>query len=86
MKTTNWTIVNDETAKQAALKLARGDYQANLISGRENLSGSTLRGKARRYAGRYAASRRNLLDRLRAAGIAVAEQRGPRGARLLALG
>lgn len=86
MKTTNWTITEKPEILRDALSLARGCYQRNLLLGSENLSGSTLQGKARRYGGHYARSRKSLLDRLRAAGIPVSEQRGARGARLLVLG
>ena len=48
---------------------ARGTYQDDLLTGRARWSGSDLRGNARRYASRYAGSRRNLLARLVAAGL-----------------
>lgn len=50
--------------RQAALKLARGDYQRALIYGSETWSGSSLKGKAREYGAHYARSRRNLIERL----------------------
>lgn len=83
---TNWTIVKDVAARDAALDLARGDYQRDFINGYENLSGSTLAGRARGYAARYARSRDALLRRLTAAGIAWTEEKGPHGARLLVIG
>jgi hypothetical protein len=46
---------------------ARGTYQENLLAGIERWSGSTLKGKAREYGGRYFASRCNLLARIRGA-------------------
>lgn len=82
-----WLRVVDRGAQEAALALARGCYQRSLLTGGEALSGSTLRGRAARYAGRYAESRRNLLDRLSAAGVAWSEVRVRRGGRrVLVLG
>lgn len=43
---------------------ARGDYQKELLTGEQSWSGSTLKGKAREYSGRYAESRRALVDRI----------------------
>lgn len=56
-----WTC---EKARQRALKLARGCYQRAIVEGHHNLSGSSLRGTAKHYGGRYARSRANLLKRL----------------------
>lgn len=82
----NFVQILDPNAHAVALSCARGCYQRNLLRGRESLSGSTLRGKARRFGGRYAASRESLLSRVRAAGVAVSETRGQHGARILVLG
>lgn len=62
-----------------ALAQARGEWQRNVILGRETLGGSTLRGRAKSYAGRYQQSGRNLLARLDAAGIPYHIELGPRG-------
>ena len=51
--------------------LARGCYQRDLLTGRARWSGADLKGKARRFAGRYAASRRGLLNRMTDAGYSV---------------
>jgi hypothetical protein len=67
-----WTLVRDLAAHQAALKLARGTYQQNLLLGFEAWSGSTLKGAARGWGARYYASRTALSARLREAGIPVA--------------
>jgi hypothetical protein len=67
-----WTLVRDQAAHQAALKLARGTYQRNLLLGVESWSGSTLKGAARGWGARYNASRTALAARLREAGIPVA--------------
>lgn len=83
---TDWTLVLDEAALDAALNLARGSYQRDLLLGRESLSGSTLTGAAKSWGGRYAASRRGLLARMSEAGIAWCEARGPHGRRVLVLG
>ena len=50
-------------------RYARGSYQTDLLTGRARWSGSDLRGRAKKWSGRYARSRRALLARLRAAGI-----------------
>lgn len=81
-----YAICNDSTAFENALKLARGSYQRNILRGVESLSGSTLRGKAKRFGDRYQISAQNLIRRCRAAGIAIAEARGPRGRRMLVIG
>lgn len=81
-----WTIVKDQASLDAALKLAKGSYQQGLLRGYENLSGSTLKGKAKGWGGRYAASRSNLLARLRKAGIPISEQIGDHNKRLLVIG
>lgn len=68
-------------AKRMALACARGTYQRNLLTGGESWNGSTLRGAAKNYGGKYAASRASLLDRLESAGLKVTEVFGPRGGR-----
>jgi hypothetical protein len=45
-----------------------------LIDGVQNWSGSDLKGKARKYGGRYARSRAALLERLEVAGVAFLER------------
>lgn len=64
---------------RTALSLARGCWQSAVIRGYETLGGSTLRGKAKRYAGRYQASGVSLLAKLRSARIPHHVERGPRG-------
>jgi hypothetical protein len=83
-----WSIVRDRAAYDRAWKLARGCYQRALLAGSENLSGSTLTGVAASYGPRYADSRRNLIARIRAAGIPIGEIRGPSPgrARILTIG
>ena len=53
------------------LELSRGCYQHDLLTGGSRWSGSDLKGNARKYAGRYAASRESLLARLVAAGFSA---------------
>jgi len=81
-----WTKVNDEAALELSLEQARGRYQRGLLWGQENLSGSTLRGKAKLYGYRYSVSRTNLLDRCVAAGVPISEERGPHNKRVLVIG
>lgn len=64
------TIISAE-ALEAALPLARGSYQRDLLRGRQRWSGSDLRGRAARYGAHYARSRRSLLRRLEAGGFRV---------------
>lgn len=81
----SYAIHKDESKVEAALRLAKGCYQRALIMGREALSGATLSGKAASYGAHYARSRRNLMARLRAAGLAE-EQVGAHGKRFLVVG
>ncbi len=75
----------DAARRERLLSVCRGKYQRALVLGQESLSGSSLRGKARSYAGRYAASRAAVLARLNAIGVAVTERRGQHGRRILVL-
>jgi len=84
-RTAGWIVVDSDTTKQTALSLCKGSFQRNVIEGRESLSLSTLSGAARGYAGFYRRSLNNLINRLRAAGIACVETKGPHGARILNL-
>lgn len=84
--TGKWVEVKDERALAGALALCKGQYQQNLVLGFEALSGSTLRGKAKEYGGKYEASRRHLLKRLQSAGIPVSEREGTHGKRILVIG
>lgn len=72
-----WTKIRDIKAFKKAKALAKGTYQLNLLLGIENLSGSTLRGRAREYSARYARSRNSLLRRMSEAGIPWTEKTGP---------
>lgn len=66
----------DKAALRAAAAVhARGDYQMSILHGRARWSGADLAGTARRYGGRYAASRSNLFLRLRAAGLPATVER-----------
>lgn len=64
-----WAECVDVDAFAKAESLAKGDYQLSLLYGREALSGSTLKGKAKTWNGRYSESRRAFLRRLTEAGI-----------------
>ena len=80
------TVVTDPAALDAALLLARGSYQRGLLLGQYALSGAGLKGAARRWGARYAASRGALLSRLTKAGVEWSEVRAARGKRVLVLG
>lgn len=66
-----YTIYATETARETAAALARGRYQRALLDGDARWSGADLRGRARDYSARYAASRDSLVARMRAAGLTV---------------
>ena len=83
---TNWTIIEDAAALAAAHECVRGSYQSDVLNGYHNLSGSTLRGEASRWGGKYAESRAGLLGRMNAAGVIWCERKGPHNARLLVIG
>lgn len=55
---------DSEETERAALELARGCYQRDLLTGRVSWSGSGLRGKASKWSASYAGSRYALIDRL----------------------
>lgn len=86
MSNPSWTIIRDQEMYDRACALAKGCYQQNLLDGRENLSGSSLRGKAREYGARYRESRQNLLERMSVHGVAWSEQIGQHNARILVIG
>lgn len=61
----NFSVVSCPEAYRIAKKHAKGSYQEDVIAGYEAMSGSTLKGKARReYSYKYAQSRKALLMRL----------------------
>jgi hypothetical protein len=81
-----YTIVNNPATLTAALKLARGCYQRDILLGAEAISGATLRGAAKRYGGRYKISAQNLLSRCEASGLAISEIRGAHNKRIIVIG
>jgi len=81
----SWTAVLDPEAEKKALRLCRGKYQRELVMGRESLSGSTLKGKAAKWSGRYYRSRCALMERLQKAGVGR-EAIAPSGRRVLVIG
>ena len=64
---------------------AKGNYQQDVLAGIENLSGSTLRGKAARFKPAYSRSRTNLLKRIKNAGYEVSERKADHNARILVI-
>ena len=85
-RTGEWVEIVDYAAYFDALRLARGSYQRNILRGFESLSGSTLRGKAVSYSGRYRRSSAALLERVAHEGIPWHERIGDHGRRILVLG
>ena len=82
----NYTVYSNNEYKERAVRLARGRYQAALLTNREAWSGATLRGTAKKYSGRYAISRNNLVKRLENAGIPVEFKRGMYNKKILFVG
>jgi len=83
---TEWTVHADPEAVKRAYACSRGTYQDAIIRGEENLSGSTLEGKASEYSGRYKRSLEALLARMTAAGVPWHEIRGSHNKRILVIG
>lgn len=83
---TKWLRVEDRPAWEKALTLTRGSYQEDFLRGHQNLSTSTLRGKARKYAMRYKESQRSLLIRLYENEIPFYEETGKNNRRILVIG
>ena len=75
-----------DQALEAALLLAKTEYQRDVLTGAQRLSGSDLKGTARKYAGRYHSTRLALLARIAAAGIPFRVLTGDRGLKFLAWG
>ena len=72
-----WAVSTDDQDDPnflRAVTVARGKYQQNLILGLESLSGSTLKGKAKQWSGKYHNSRQELFQRMRAAGVVFSER------------
>lgn len=82
---TKWIEVYDKGKWEKAKELARGSYQSNFLDGLEAYSGSTLRGKAKEYGGRYKCSLDNLCARMSKAGIANHIAVGPHGRNILVI-
>ena len=78
--------VYDASVQEAALRLCKGSYQRNIVLGRESLSGSTLKGKAKNWSMKYAHSRNALLLRFKEAGLSVHEEQQDHGRRVLVFG
>ncbi len=81
-----YAVIRDEAVLVEALKLARGCYQRNILLGHEAVSGSTLRGRARNYSGRYKQSACAILGRCKAAGLPIGEMIGEHNKRLVVIG
>jgi hypothetical protein len=81
-----YNLVHDQKQLEAAIKLARGCYQINILNGVEAISTATLRGKARKFSDRYKISSKNLLERCKKNGISIQEVRGENNKRILVIG
>lgn len=80
------TIIHNKEAAEKALSLCRGVYQRNIVLGNEALSGATLHGKAKTYAGKYKLSAQRLILRLNENGIPAYETVGRKNKRILNIG
>ena len=56
----------DAKVRAAIMETPNGSYQSDLLMGWENWSGSSLKGKAASFGGKYAQSRNQLLERIKA--------------------
>lgn len=52
-----------DEVREIVRRALRGDYQADLLAGRQKWSGADLRGKAGKWAAQYARSRQRLVER-----------------------
>lgn len=77
------TRFTHESVRETALAQARGCYQRNLLTGWQIWSGADLRGKARKFNGRYARSRDNLIERMTRAGLLCQFIYGGHGRKIL---
>lgn len=81
-----YAINHCEAAYSAAKSQAKGSYQLDVLRGAEALSGGTLKGKAKRFSGKYLRSTAAMMRRLDAAGIPHGERRAAHGKRVLIIG
>lgn len=65
------TVLSEGVDAAQLAPLAKGDYQQRLLDGVARWSGSDLAGAAKKYAGRYLATRKALLARIEEAGYAL---------------
>lgn len=79
------TIINDPEIKERCLALCRGDFQRNLILGNQRYSLADLKGKAKRYSGKYALSRNALINRIKANGFTVDKCKSKNGLIMLVI-
>ena len=82
----SYSVINDRAVLDQALSLCRGSYQRDILRGNESLSGSTLKGKAKGYGGKYKASAASILRKCQQAGLNVREETGKHGKRLVVIG
>lgn len=69
-----------------ALSKAKGSYQRKIILGEENLSGSSLIGKAKTWMSKYRRSCDHLMTRIKESGVFVYERYGKHNRRILVIG
>ena len=69
-----------------ALSLCKGRWQRAIILGWANYSCSDLKGKAKKYSGKYLRSRDNLINRMNAEGVEYVIAHSRRGKHLLIIG
>ena len=69
MTTTNTKTMTASDYYDAALACCKGRYQEDVVRGYEDVSGASLRGKAKKWGARYADSRSSLFSRMDSAGI-----------------
>ena len=77
---TTLELTASERAELLALIPARFTYQRRFASGWQRISGSDLKGKARKFGGKYMRSQRTVFDALAFLGVPLVQIRGFRGA------
>jgi hypothetical protein len=80
----SWTEIEPQVMEEA-LTYAKGDYQRQIIEGKQAISGSTLKGEAKKWSMKYVKSANALLQRLSDNGFRVYEKTGNNNSRILVI-
>jgi hypothetical protein len=80
----SWTEIEPQVMEEA-LTYAKGDYQRQIIEGKQAISGSTLKGDAKKWSMKYRKSAEAVLSRLCQNGFKVYEKIGNNNSRILVI-